>query len=91
MLDKLGKWGSRVGLKALGTFGLVLVGGVSAALATNGVSGMFSDVMSVVEVAAGAACVKVVLPALTSLLKRAEAVEPGEAPDDVFGSITDDA
>ena len=89
-LDKLGKWASRVGIKAAGTCGLVLTRGLSASLAANGISGIFNDLGNLLEIAGGAAAVKVLIPAVTSLLKRAEAVEPGAAPTDVFGSITDD-
>ena len=89
-MDKLGRWAGQVGLKAAGAFGLVIVGGLSASLATNGVTGALDNLGVLAEIAVGSAAVKVLIPAAMSLLKKAEQVEPGDAPDGVFGSIMDD-
>ena len=89
MTNKVGKWAAKVGLKAAGTFGLVLVGGITAAVTTGGITGIFAGFGDLLEIAGGAAMVKVLIPAATNLLKRAETVEPGPPPQDVFGSITD--
>ena len=86
----LSKWSYRVIVKAAGTAGLIMFGGITVIIVENGVSDIFilDNHLPTLKVAAGAAATQVILPALTKVAKKAKKVEPGEPPD-LFGDISD--
>ena len=86
----LSKWLYRVGVKASGTAGLIIFGGVTVIIVENGISDIFilDNHLPTLKIAAGAAATQVILPALTKLAKKAKKVEAGEPPD-LFGDISD--
>ena len=89
-LKLLGKWGYRVLIKASGTAGLIVFGGITVIIVESGVSDIFilDSHIPTLKVAAGAAATQVILPALTKLAKKAKKVEAGEPPD-LFGDMND--
>lgn len=91
-MDRFLSWGKKVGLKAAGTFGLIIIGGSTAAIATGDLADVieWQTVWPTVKVAIGATATQVILPALTALAQRAKAVKPGAPPENLFGVITDD-
>lgn len=85
-------WAQKVGLKAVGTFTLVMIGGTTAAIATGDLADVvqWETIWPTVKIGIGTTATQVVIPAVTALAQRAKAVKPGAPPEDLFGVITDD-